>query len=240
MTMGDDTVGAVRDWDAMRSRTWDAARRSERRRRRRHRVAAVAVAALVGASVTGAALALVAPPPPPPLDDDARWAAYLERVEVEWADLSARYPGADRPDVAWQRFITRAEEPAVLTACLTAQGIDVLATPSGPSVAAAPGEEERVDLAWFACGVQFPLDPNEFLPFTDAELDYWYAYVVNDLAACLAERGHVIHPPATAGAFREAYRAASWLSYSEVVVSDPDALERLERECPPIPPDLRR
>lgn len=222
---------------ALRARTLAAARVSDRRRRRRHRATAAAVGAGLVALLTAGGLALAAPPPPDPLGGEEAYALYESAVEAHWADIQRRFPGAERPDADFERFVTRDEEPTVLAACLRGEGLAV--GPDG-STSASPGTELEHELAWFVCTVRFPLSPNEYLPYTEDELRHIHRYFTEQLLPCLEGRGYEIGDPPGFDEFRARWWTDdTWSPYRDVAESDADAFAETERECPPLPPDLR-
>ena len=226
--------------EKLRGRTLEAVRRADARVRRRHRAAAVVSTVVVAALLTAGGVALTAPPPPPPLTPEEEFASYEDRIEARWAELRDLYPGAVRPDVEFERFITQKEEGEVVGACLREQGIPAETDEHGWNVQVPIGEEREYDLAIFACEVRFPLSPSLFQPFTDDELRYTYAYFVDQLRPCLIGRGYDIPTPPSFEEFAERWwTEETWGPYQDVVELDAEAFDATVEACPPMPPDLR-
>ena len=231
--------------ERLRSRTIDAARHVDRRVRRRHRATALVSAVAVVTLLTAGGLALTAPPPPPPLPHEEELGMYETRIEARWAELHALYPDAVRPDVEFERFLTKDEESEVYAACLRKQGVPVELNEDGWTVRlpAPPLEYDRkraFDIALFVCEVRFPLSPSLSQPLTDDELRYTYRYFVEQLGPCLEVRGYEIGAPPTFEEFRETWWTDdSWSPYLDVKETDADVFMATEDACPPMPPDLR-
>jgi len=226
--------------DRLRDRTLAAARVSDIRRRRRHRVIATLGAGAVVALLTAGGLALAAPPPPPPLPPDQEYSWYESGVEELWLNVLEEHPHAVRPDVEFVRFITEDEEAEVIFGCLRAQGIPAVLDEHGVSTTVPIGSEEQYQVAWFACGVQYPLSPNENLPFTDDELRHIYRYFVEQLRPCLEARGYDIPPAPGFEEFRARWWTDdTWAPSRYVMPSDEEELFAAEAACPPMPSDLR-
>lgn len=233
--MDDETI------ERLRARTLAAARSTDRRRRRLHRGALVAIAVTVTGALTAGGFALTPPAPPPPLPPDVAWEHYTAGIEAQWAELQETYPDAVRPDVEFVRFVTAQEEPAVLATCLREQGIPAVLDENGVGTTTPIGEEQRYDLAWFACAVQYPRDPSEIQPPTDDELYYVYRFYVDEQMPCLEERGYDISAPPGFDRFRDDWRngEAYWAPYSDVTESDYATMMATQEACPPLPPELR-
>ena len=226
--------------DRLRDRTLTAARESDIRRRRRHRVVAALGAGVVVALLTAGGLALAAPPRPAPLPPDEEHSLYESSVEEHWLDVLEDHPDAVRPDVEFVRFITKDEEPGVIFACLREQGIPAVLDEHGVSTTVPPGSEEQYRVAWFTCAVQYPVSPNENLPFTEDELRHIYRYFVEQLTPCLEVRGHDIPPPPGYEEFRARWWTDdTWAPYRYAAERDPAAMMATEEACPPMPSDLR-
>jgi hypothetical protein len=234
--------GSIHDahLERLRSRTLEAARLVDRRVRRRHRATALVSAALGVALLTAGGFALAAPPPPPPLPPEEETEMYEGGIEERWAELQARYPDAVRPDVAFERFITKDEEAEVIAACLREQGIQVEIDEYGWRVETPLGQEREHDLAFFVCEVRFPLSPSLYQPFTDDELRYIYRYLVEQLRPCLLGRGYEIGEPPSFEEYREGrWTDYPWSPYRDVLENDYEAFTATYDACPPTPPGLR-
>jgi hypothetical protein len=226
--------------DRLRDRTLAAARESDIRRRRRHRAVAALGAAVAVALLTAGGLALAAPPPPAPLPPDEEYSLYESSVEAHWLDVLEEHPDAVRPDVEFVRFVTADEEAEVTFACLRAQGIPAVLDEHGVSTTVPIGSEEQYRVAWFACDVQYPLSPNEHLPYTEDELRHIYRYFVEQLTPCLEARGYDIATPPGFEEFRARWWTDdTWGPYVDVVEPDYEAFRAAEAACPPMPSDLR-
>jgi hypothetical protein len=232
--MDDETI------DRMRTRTLVAARQADVRRRRVHRVSLSAIVLVVAASLTAGGIALTAPEPPPPLDPDVAFEQYQGGIAEQWAELQQKYPDAVRPRVGFVRFITSEEEPEVIAACLRAQGIPAVIDENGVGTTTPIGEEQRYDLAWFACAVQFPVDPSEYQPLTDDEMYFLYRFYVDEQIPCLEARGYEISSPPGFDDFRARWWSGEmWAPYLDVVENDFQRFLATQEACPPLPPELR-
>jgi hypothetical protein len=232
--MHDETI------DRLRARTLAAVRKADIRRRRVHRGVLSAIAIVVAASLTAGGFALAAPEPPPPLDPDIALEQYQGGIAEQWAELQERYPDAVRPNVRFVRFITSEEEPVVIAACLREQGIPAVLDENGVSTVTPIGQEQEYDLAWFACAVQFPVDPSEYQPLTDDEMYYLYRFYVDEQVPCLEALGYEISTPPGFDDFRARWWSGEmWAPYTEVAVSDFATFEATQDACPPLPPELR-
>lgn len=232
--MDDETI------DRLRARTLAAVRKADIRRRRVHRGVLSVIAIAVAASLTAGGFALAASEPPPPLDPDIAFEQYQGGIAEQWAELHEKYPEAVRPNVSFVRFITKEEEDVVVAACLRAQGIPAVIDENGVGTLTPIGQEQEYDLAWFACTVQFPLDPSEYQPPTDEEMYFLYRYYLDEQIPCLEARGYDISAPPGFDDFLARWWAGEmWAPYTEVEVSDFATLEDIQDACPPLPPELR-
>lgn len=227
--------------DDLRRRTIAAAHASDRRRTRRHRWVAGLSLMGVAALITGGAIVLTPPPGPPPLSRAESMALYRAGIEDEWMHLSAKYPDATRPDVDLVRFVGRDDYDAVTLDCLREQGVDARRDGYGVSTTVPKGAEMRYEVAWFACDVQYPLDPSVTQAYTDAELRYIYQYFVGPLSSCLIDRGYAVpDPPAFADFVDTWWTADSWSPYRDLAERNAEAFEATRAACPPMPTDLRQ
>lgn len=166
-------------------------------------------------------------------DSDAQFATQLDQI---WATFHAEFPDVERPTVPVKRVIERSEWVAVMVDCLTEAGFpDVEASADGQSYSSGEGAQlQSFRLADYVCNATYPQDPKYFLPVNDAQLEYLYAYYVDELVPCLQAEGYSPLPAPSKQAFVDAgLDNAEWWPYKGLSANMDDAeWTRINQICP--------
>jgi len=161
---------------------------------------------------------------------DAQWGIYV----------SSRFPDAIRPEVEPVRRVTRTEFPETVAQCLREAGFDAGTDPDGSFWFSSTREqEEALALAIYECIATYPLAPEYYQPFTEAQIGDHYDYLVNVAVPCLAGLGYEASAPPTRDRYIETYNTSDmWNVYAAVAANVADINEwyDLVAQCPEFPP----
>lgn len=189
----------------------------------RRSTASLALLALVLAGCT------VAAPPP------ALTAAEIDELRQRRADFRWEQTGLDeslRPPLPRVTALAPADYFDAVEKCLSNAGFDANVEPAGPTSA-----EHKI--AVFVCESSFEYEGEWQNWFSDAQLDYLYAYYRDFLVPCLEQHGYSVANAPTAGQFRAG--SGGWHPYFAIAAPHRDALlrdDRLPLECPAVPEGL--
>ncbi|KQW05678.1 hypothetical protein ASC66_11980 [Leifsonia sp. Root4] len=174
----------------------------------------------------------VLPVADPPLTDAESEKARLEQAEEAWQQLLVRYPTAVRPEVSFG-YVTDETRVEIMRACLSAAGlpIDEGRDADGHVVSIGTSTTNEAEaIAQYSCVTAHPTrivwaGPNE------AERGWFYDYLTEFSAPCLAANGIETEPPPTREEFIATWPNQGW--YPAVGMSADAAWDAsLEAACP--------
>lgn len=160
--------------------------------------------------------------PLPPAVDDAGVEEYLARqLDAEWALVGLSE--AQRPHPARVRFVSTTEFTDVMSKC-------VLGSTGG--YRRVLSQQTADDLAYYYCQAQYPIDPNEYLVLSVAQINYLYDYYIRWTIPCLESNGYLVrNVPSRMGFIRfSGYWNPVYHEGSTVDISS-DEYTRLDRAC---------
>lgn len=124
----------------------------------------------------------------------------LAEIDSLWESVAHAYPGAVRPNVAVESFVSEQDVVTLRTGCFADAGVPVENGIDGDgrilSVGAGFGTEAAA-LAEYTCQTRLPLRP--YVPPTDEQVSYIYDYLTQFVLPCYAANGiQNADPPAKA------------------------------------------
>lgn len=161
----------------------------------------------------------------------------LSNADQAWQQVLLQYPSAVRPQVTFGGYITDATEVAVMSQCLTEQGVPIAnGYPAGakkgdaPSSVGADASDEKEAIGAWVCNVEHPYRPAP--PLTPQQLGYLYDYLTEFLVPCYEANG-VAEPPAPSRAtFVATWPHQNWYP-SDGALMDGDKAAAITKACPP-------
>jgi len=164
----------------------------------------------------------------------------LEYLDAQWGIyVSSRFPDATRPEIEPVRRVTRTEFPEVVAECLRDAGFDAGTDPDGSFwFSSAPEQAESLAIAIYACIATYPLAPEYYQPFGEAQVGEHYDYLVNVAVPCLASLGYTSTAPPSREEYIETYNTSSmWDLYAPIAgaVANIDEWYDVVVQCPEFP-----
>lgn len=157
----------------------------------------------------------------------------IPEADQRWANVLARYPDAERPEVTAVRTVQPDEWAGVQQECLKSKGFDVAIKPDGrieSSIAVEQGEP--YSLAEYECALMYPLDRKYTDPLSRDMLRYLYAYQTGELTQCLEGLGYTVGAaPSEEIYIQNYYTEDNWSPYGTIGQLDDEVLT----QCPEIP-----
>ncbi len=163
-------------------------------------------------------------------------------ADEAWKEVIAKYPDAKRPAPKFVKLTTPDSWADATVGCMHDAGFTDVTVGDDESIQSGSiptAQSKNYDVALYACGVMFPLDPKYSEPLTNRQVDLVYKYYKNSLAPCLVKQGYPISAPPSLQVFEQSYESGPWLPYAEVVNNvTPAQLTALKKVCPELPPGL--
>jgi hypothetical protein len=163
-------------------------------------------------------------------------------ADQAWTELSAKYPDAKRPAAKLVKLTSPDSWPDAMVGCMHDAGFADVTVGDDQSIQSGSiptAQSQDYDVAMYACGVMFPLDPKYSEPLTNRQVDLLYRYYKDSLAPCLEKQGYTISAAPSLQVFEQSYQSGPWLPYAQVADSvTPEQLTALKKICPELPPDL--
>ncbi len=160
----------------------------------------------------------------------------MPEADQRWANVLARYPNAERPEVTAVRTVQPDEWARVQQECLSSKGFDVVIKPDGgieSSIAVEQGEPYSI--AEYECALMYPLDRKYTDPLSRDMLRYLYAYQTGELTQCLENLGHTVGtPPSEEIYIQNYYTEDNWSPYGTIGQLN----DKVLAQCPEIPDSL--
>lgn len=121
----------------------------------------------------------------------------------------------DPPEVEPIRVVTQTEWAQVRVECLTEAGFPVYLDQDGAVGMdfASPDQIPAYDRAVYVCMAQYPIDSRHSKVLTDAQLEIYYDWLLENPVACMRDRGHPVAEPPTFPTFIANYRASGELLF---------------------------
>ena len=190
---------------------------------------------VVGASVLVAGLMVACTVTADGLRDDSPLASSEDDL---WAQVTAEFPDAERPDVSVIEEVTLDVWPLAQADCLTSAGFPSRVEDGGLSTSVQSAQREPFLIQSYLCAVQFPLRPEDTTPLDARELESLYNYFARDLVPCLESEGYQVGVVPTQQSFVERYYGETpWTPYLIIGPTVPlGDLASLEQACPQLPP----
>lgn len=158
-------------------------------------------------------------------------------TEASLAQIVEVWDMDDPPEVTPIRTVTPEEFQELLQSCMAAAGF-----PRQPDYAySSGGQDEAFALAWYTCTAQYPIDDLYTQPLTDAQMRFWYAYLVDDAVPCYRANGWPVEESSIPSEERFIATFGSmegWAPYlSDHDDLTPEEVERIQTDvCPLWPP----
>ncbi len=175
-------------------------------------------------------------PKPASFSEEQVEEARRAQVEGEWENVLERFPDAQRPDVAFIRYLADDERAQVMVDCLVDRGVDAELSLSGNEVSSSsPPEQEQADaVSHFECRVQFPVRP--WPPLTAEQLGYLFDYLEGFTAPCLEAHGNPQPAAPTREFFIENWPQQNWFPGPSLEIMGTPEGSAIEQACPVTPP----
>lgn len=199
------------------------------------------LAALICAGLAGCASTPDTPPSPSTTPGQLE-AIAAKAVKDENRAFAEKYPDAALPDVPRVKFVSRADWPVEIARCMTEAGYKATVNTSGgiDNVPVSDAQRPAYDLAVHTCRLQYPLDPELSIPYSDAELSYLYQYFTGPLKSCLKAHHEDIGEAPSEQRFKQTYGTdESWDPYLTVTDLTEAQWASLRKVCHPVPDGMR-
>lgn len=175
-----------------------------------------------------------------PLTDVQRTLVRSQIFDTQWAQVSAQYPEALRPDVRVVRTVPDADWVGLVANCLSRAGFTVR---SGTGRLEYSGSQGQTPIEYavssFACFSEYPTVGQASHHLSASVIGALYDYYREFVRPCLLAAGQSSPPPPSRARFVLAGRAgeSSWNPYERVTVEVLSEQESryLELRCPPVP-----
>lgn len=179
------------------------------------------------------------PDPNPPLTEAESEVRRIEDADRLWQGVLATYPGAARPDVAFEGYVTDENRNAVLRSCYEAAGLQIDEgraagnTDGPPDAIGWSGTTEADAIAAYACAVAHPTKITAAGP-SDAQLGWAYDYLTSFYGPCLEANGIEVAEPPGREVWVEAWPEYVWFpsASDDRRFMDPDMDAALREACP--------
>lgn len=194
---------------------------------------------IVGSALAGCAAGALEPPIVPPMSASEMEAqAELDLLAHQQHFLGA-FPDADVPEVARVHFIDMKDWADTLAACLTEAGFPTESAGGGISASPPTGQELAWGLAAYTCNAQYPVDPRQTRPPSDAQIAYLYVYYTTVAVPCLREIGFSdIAEAPSKQTFISTYGSdRMWSPYANST-STAEQWDRAAERCPQVPEEI--
>lgn len=197
-------------------------------------------AACAGAAAAFLLTACSAPGSEPPAPSTSE-SSLSEVADAAWAQVSARYPGAVRPEADLVRTVAPPEWATTIAECLNGEGFDAVAQPDGSVFFDTAEQGEAYAVALYTCKIRYPIDPKFQGPLNDEQLRRIYDYSKAVLTPCLESFGIAVPEPPSLEVFLEKHGSPdAWNIYGDVQnqVKSNDQWQEISAACPQYPTDL--
>lgn len=104
--------------------------------------------------------------------------AALEQIVATWGI-------EDPPEVAPIRTVSPEEFQDLFASCMAAAGFPQ----GGDGGYNSAGQDEAFATAMYTCTAQYPIDDIYTEPLTDAQMRFWYSYLVEEAVPCYESNG---------------------------------------------------
>lgn len=158
-------------------------------------------------------------------------------TQATLAEIAETWELSDPPDVTVIRTVSPEEFDDLLQSCMASAGF-----PRRPDYSySSDGQDEAFAIAWYTCHAQYPIDDLYTQPLTDAQMRFWYAYLIEDVVPCYRENGWQVDDASipSEGLFIATFGTMdTWAPYlSDPTGLAPDEIERIQTDaCPLWPP----
>lgn len=165
-------------------------------------------------------------------------------MDEYWDSIASSYPDAQRPDVNVIRKTTATELTTVLESCMHDSGWpDVKATADGglDSGSIPAGQDQAYAISLYTCRASYPLEDRFLNPFSSAQINTQYDYLVNEAVPCLERLGYSISPPSSREEFEDRFfSGGGWDPFQQVgeVVNSETGWLEVVTKCPQMPDSL--
>jgi len=177
-----------------------------------------------------------APTPDDPLTPAESGRLRAQLLDRMWAKVRVQYPGVLRPQIGSTLLVADREWRGDVSDCMQAKGFTVTrqsegGTPSGGI------EPESYAVASYACSGQFVTAGTVSTLLTDDQYAALRDYYVGFVRPCLLSAGARSDPPPGESGFVGDESTRGWNPYQQIWAStlSDDAVDYLERRCPPVP-----
>lgn len=175
-------------------------------------------------------------PAPVPLSDDEVERMRVEQEDASWAAVLITYPNAVRPQVAFEGYVTAADQIEVMSACYTAAGLPLDLARNGRGTVLSVGTSvttEAEAVSQFSCQAAHPHRPVP--PPSHEQLGYIYDYFVRFLVPCYELNGIVNPPPPSREYFVANWPNQGWAPSTGSMPLEMEFDAALYEACPPPP-----
>jgi hypothetical protein len=196
-------------------------------------------ALIVGSVLTACSAGTLDPPIVPPMSaSEIEAQAKLDLLGHKEHFLGT-FPDIEVPVVARIRFIDMKDWADTLADCLTEAGFPTTASGGGISSTPPTGQELAWGLAAYTCSAQYPVDPRQTRPPSDAQIAYLYDYYTMIAVPCLEEVGFTdIAEPPSKQTYISTYGTPGLWSPYEQSHSTAAQWEEAAVSCPQVPDEV--
>lgn len=165
-------------------------------------------------------------------------ASYRENLQA----VAQMYGIESPPETSVERVVTNLEQPEVMAACMTEQGIPTEVSPDGRGwqFSAQSAQADAVRLAEYVCLATFPLAAQFSEPFDAGQLGVQYAWLRDEVIPCMRSLGYPTPQMPSLQTFVAQYEENRGLWFPDTEL-DPATLAedmaQISRKCELYPPD---
>ena len=184
--------------------------------------------------------ACAAPVDQPPTTPDSA-ISLTDAADAAWAQVSAQYPDAVRPEADLVRTVAPPEWATAIAECLNAEGFGAIAQADGSVYFDTGEQDEAYSVALYTCKIRYPIDPKFQGPLNDEQLRRVYEYSKTTLAPCLESFGIAVPEPPSLELFLEKRgNPEAWNIYGDVhnILKSNAQWQEINATCPQYPSDI--